>query len=172
MTSSMGHSVLLIALTSLFFVGESASAGIDGPDLSTLSEEDLKTVTIHLERTGCFGSCPSYALTIHGDGNVEYEGKTYVKETGSRAGHMDATSIRTLLAEFNKTQFWELDEDFNGSKCKVTCTDMATVRIRLDVKGIEHHVVHYYGCGGVPRSLFDLESAIERQRIPSSGPAM
>lgn len=45
------------------------------PDLSSLSDADLKTLTIQLERTGCYGTCPAYSVTIHGDGRVEYNGK-------------------------------------------------------------------------------------------------
>jgi len=54
------------------------------PDLNSLSDDDITTLVVRLQRTRCYGICPAYKLTIHGDGKVEYEGLKYVKETGTR----------------------------------------------------------------------------------------
>ena len=65
------------------------------PDLRSLSEADLKSLAIKLERTRCYGTCPAYVVTIHGDGRVEYDGKAHVKETGTRreCGHRSSQSV-------------------------------------------------------------------------------
>lgn len=132
------------------------------PDLSSLSDADLKTLTIQLERTACYGFCPAYSVAIHGDGRVEYTGKSHVKETGAREGQIKIDAIRTLVSEFAKTKFWELAEDYSGKKCKRYCTDMPTAVTELKITGMTHRVNHYYGCGGVPKSLYELESAIDK----------
>src|SRR5258708_6582282 len=44
------------------------------PGLSNLTDNELNQIVVRLERTGCYGNCPAYKLTIHGDGRVEYEG--------------------------------------------------------------------------------------------------
>src|SRR5262249_51260015 len=36
-------------------------------DPGSVSDSDLRTVRIRLERSTCFGSCASYSLVIHGD---------------------------------------------------------------------------------------------------------
>ena len=36
---------------------------------------DTKGTVVRLERSECYGTCPSYSVEIHGDGSVEYEGK-------------------------------------------------------------------------------------------------
>src|ERR1700746_1609053 len=51
----------------------------EAPDLNSLSDSELKALTISLERTGCYGSCPAYTVTIRGDGSVTYVGKNYGK---------------------------------------------------------------------------------------------
>jgi hypothetical protein len=151
----LGFSVLVIKSL--------ATQGTDKtPDLTSLSDADLKTVTIQLERIGCYGTCPAYSVTIHDDGRIEYNGKSHVKATGTREGQVTIGRIRGLVLEFAKAKFWELDEDYSGKKCKGYCTDMATAITELKVRGATHRVKHYYGCGGVPKSLFELESAIDK----------
>jgi len=133
------------------------------PDLSFLSDADLKTLTIQIERTGCFGTCPAYSVTIHGDGRVEYNGKSQVKEKGAREGRIETDKIRALAAVFAKIKFWGLAEDYSAAKCNGrVCTDMPTSITELSIRGLSHRVKHYYGCGSAPKVLFDLESAIDK----------
>src|SRR5215831_2460755 len=155
--------IFFILVSSLLVIKSVPSQGTNkGPDLTSLSDDDLKTLTIQLERMPCYGVCPGYSLTIHGDGRIEYNGKSHVKETGTREGQITIDKIKALALEFAKAKFWELDEDYSGKKCKGLCTDMATVVTELKVKGVTHRVKHYYGCGGVPKALFDLEATIDK----------
>lgn len=132
------------------------------PDLSALSDSDFSTVTIRFERTGCYGDCPSYVVTVKGDGGVEYVGKEYVREKGTRQGHVDREVIRALIAEFARAGFWSIT-DYAEGKCKCAqCTDMPSAVTLLKVKGVTHSVDHYYGCRCAPKSLFDLEAAIDK----------
>ena len=77
---------ILIASLFLLVVKSGLSHGGQTPDLSSVSEADLKTVAIQLERIGCYGTCPAYSITIHGDGRVEYTGNAHVKEMGATRG--------------------------------------------------------------------------------------
>lgn len=133
------------------------------PDITSLSDADLKTVTIHMERTACYGTCPAYSVVIHGDGRAEYEGKRHVKEVGMRDGRIELEKIRALMPVFARMKFWNVTEDYSEEKCKGrVCTDMPTVITELSVKGVAHKVKHYYGCASAPKSLFELESAIDK----------
>jgi hypothetical protein len=133
------------------------------PDLSSLSDADLKTLTIQLERTGCYGTCPAYSVTIHGDGRVEYNGKGHVKETGTQEGRIETDKIRALASVFAKMKFWRVAEDYSEAKCNgPVCTDMPTAITELSVKGLTHRVKHYYGCGSAPKALFEVESNIDK----------
>ena len=78
--------LLITGLSLLVIKSSLGHSGDQTPDLSSLSDADLKTVTIQLERTGCYGTCPGYSVTIHGDGRVEYNGKSHVKEIGTQEG--------------------------------------------------------------------------------------
>jgi hypothetical protein len=113
MTSHSLWMVRLLVLALSLVVIESAlgQSSKQPPDLSSLSDADLKTVTIQLERVGCFGTCPAYSLTIRGDGRVEYNGKGHVKEIGTHDGRIELERIRSVILEFGKVQFWGIAED-------------------------------------------------------------
>lgn len=109
---------LLIAVLPEGFKSMSGQNGDQTPNLSSLSDVDLKTVTIQLERTACYGTCPTYSITIHGDGRVEYNGKNRVKEVGPREARIEQDQTRALIAVFTRTKFWDLAEDYSETKCK------------------------------------------------------
>jgi len=154
-------SVLVTGL-SLLLVKSGLGNGEQTPDLSSVSDADLKTATIQLERVGCYGTCPAYSITIHGDGRVEYTGNGHVKETGPREGRIESDKVREILTQFAKAKYWDLAEDYSRAKCGRYCTDMATAVTAVTVKGATHKVKHYYGCGNAPKSLFELESAVDK----------
>jgi hypothetical protein len=156
--------VLLVVIPSLMAI-RTASGRQSGPtpDLGSLADADLKAVTVRLERTACLGSCPAYTVTIHGDGRVEYAGKSHVKVTGARAGRVDPGTIRALVSEFAQAKFLSLPEDYSEEKCACRrCTDMASAITELVAGGATHRVNHYYGCACAPKALFELESAIDK----------
>jgi hypothetical protein len=154
----------LLVLASALFAVKIASGfpGDETPDLSSLSDADLKATTVRLERIGCYGTCPAYTVTIHGDGHVEYAGKSHVKNKGTEEGQVEIATVKTLMSDFAKAKFLSLPEEYSEAQCNRFCTDMATAITELTVRGKAHRVRHYYGCGGVPKALFDLESAIDK----------
>src|SRR5689334_4182170 len=92
-------SVLIAVSFLLMIMATSVHAGDESPDLNSLSDDDLKAVTVNFERKACFGTCPAYTVTIHGDGRVEYVGKSQVKEQGSRQGRVDKAAVKALMSQ-------------------------------------------------------------------------
>jgi hypothetical protein len=154
---------VLAVVSSLLTVNIAISSpGDPAPDLNSLSDADLKILTIRLERTACYGTCPAYTVTIHGDGRVEYSGQRNVKEKAARDGQIEMRSIAELLSQFRRAKFLSISKDYSEEKCTCgQCTDMPTAIIELKVSGITHRVKHYHGCTCAPKSLFGLESAID-----------
>jgi hypothetical protein len=140
----------------------SAYAQMKNPNLRSLSDSDLKSSTIRLERIRCFGNCPAYSVTIHGDGRLEYEGKEYVAEKGVRQGWVEAEEIKAVFTELANARFLTMTEEYGQSDCKRYCTDMAGATTEVTVKGVAHRVKHDYGCGAAPKALFSVESAIDK----------
>lgn len=139
-----------------------AIATQQNPSGTTLTDIDLKEVEIQFQRSTCYGSCPSYKLSIHGDGRVEYEGLKFVKREGHKEGKLSSADLRRLVSQFEKAQFLSIDQ-FSEKSCTCTvCTDMPTVITELRARGISHRVEHYYGCRCAPKSLWDLEETIDK----------
>lgn len=131
--------------------------------LNNLTDSELKEVVIQLERTRCYGSCPAYKLTIHGDGRVEYEGKDNVKMKGKKDGHIDRGDVKRIVSEFDKAKYFLLDQytEEHCPSCRL-CTDMPTVITEIRVKGVSHKVDHYHGCACAPKALWDLEEIVDK----------
>jgi len=153
----------LILMSCLLLVAASSSESVQTKDLTALSDSDLHEVTIMMERQGCYGNCPSYLLTIKGDGTVEYVGKENVNVKGTRQGTIKLETLKKLMSDFASAGFLSISTDYSEYHCKCGyCTDMPTAITTLKIKGTNHSVTHYYGCRCAPRSLFDLETAIDK----------
>src|ERR1044072_5001999 len=79
-------------------------------DPAQIKASDLNKVVITLERGGCFGPCPIYSVTIHGDGTVIYKGKQYVKVEGTRRYKIPKEEVKKLVAEFYRIDYFSLKE--------------------------------------------------------------
>ena len=156
--------VLSITLMScLLRVAKPSSESAQTKDQTTPSDSDLREVTIAMERTGCYGNCPSYVVTIKGDGTVEYVGKDNVSVKGARQSTIQLETLKKLMSDFASAGFLSISNDYSGDHCKCGyCTDMPTAITTLQVKETKHSVTHYYGCRCAPRSLFGLETAIDK----------
>jgi hypothetical protein len=107
-----------------------------------------KFESITLERTVCFGVCPSYRVQVFSDGRVEYEGKQFVKVRGKRTKRLASAQMNALRAELASSRYFELRDQYRYPQdgCTVTWTDspraITSVRVGARSKSIDHD----YGC--------------------------
>lgn len=155
---------LLVCLASLAVVmaGTLGSASQQGSWLGNFSDRELKEVVIRLERTKCYGSCPAYKLTIHGNGRVVYIGEDNVKEKGKKHARIGVDDVRRLVSEFERANYFSMNQYTDKDCSCVLCTDMPTAITEIKVKGIAHRVEHYYGCTCPPPLLWELEQTIDK----------
>lgn len=119
---------------------------------------DASTVRITLERTGCFGSCPSYKVSVAGDGSVVFDGQSYVAEAGRRTGTVDPSAVRVLYDQFRTSDFMSLDDRYVAD-----ITDNPTYTLTLETAGMRKTVVDYVGAkAGMPDSVTALQDAVDR----------
>ena len=67
-------------------------------------------VSIRLERSGCFGSCPVYDVTLSGTGEVRYEGRKYVKQTGVHISQLPQAWVLRLVDRLLAVRFLDANE--------------------------------------------------------------
>ena len=125
--------------------------------------QNLEQVT--LQRSGCYGYCPAYRVTVFADGRVEYEGMADVKVLGFRSATLGAAELRKLKDELNKAGFLGLRDSYDSSEagCTAVATDSPSVKLSARTDGMLKSVDHYLGClGPVSDRLASLENAIDR----------
>lgn len=70
----------------------------------------LNTVTIKLERSSCFGSCPAYSVWLYETGSVTYSGQQYVRTKGPEHATISRERILTLLQSFEREHFFSMED--------------------------------------------------------------
>jgi len=123
-----------------------------------LPDVSLDRVAISLQRTGCFGSCPDYALRIHGDGTVEYKGESYVDVTGKHVYRIPPKEVALLLEDARHGDLWSMDTSYRAQ-----VTDNPTYVLTLELGNQKHEIEDYVGqMLGMPTAISDFEDEVDR----------
>jgi len=113
-------------------------------------------VTITLERTGCFGTCPSYTVTVSTNGIV-FDGRGFVVASGKHTDHVDADAVRMLARRFVDADFYSMD-----ARYWAVVTDNPAYILSIAVDGHAKEVVDYVGLRvGMPAVIAELEHAVD-----------
>ena len=122
------------------------------------SVRNWNSVKITLSRTGCYGSCPSYTVEIHGDGTVLYDGGRYVAITGSHRASISSDAVSQMVEAFRAADYFSLRDKYMWG-----ATDLPTYTTSISIDGKTKEVVDYAGeAVGMPASVSKLEDAIDR----------
>lgn len=119
--------------------------------------------SITLERTACYGPCPSYTITIHRDGTVAYHGRSSVKVGGRRTRKIPVEQFQKLAREVERIGFFSFKAEYthkenpDGSREYVTDRPFALTTVRAGK--LRKRVENYYGG---PDSLARLENLIDK----------
>lgn len=134
---------------------------------------DKEKLKISLQRTGCYGPCPSYLVTIDGHGNVVFQSRHVDEEAsavdrvadfdngiifpGRHTEKISAQAVTALIERFQKARFFELKDEYRSP-----VTDSATYVVTFDTGNGKKTVVDYVGAdAGMPASITALEDAID-----------
>jgi hypothetical protein len=121
-----------------------------------------KTLLATLERTGCYGECPVYRLTVSSDGSVVYVGTRWVKVLGRREYALSEAQLSLLESAFERANFM-LMRDYDH----VENTDDDWAHVSFQHDGRTKRVRHYHGDNAAPPALNGLEDELDR--ITDSG---
>jgi Domain of unknown function (DUF6438) len=115
-------------------------------------------VVVTLERQACYGRCPIYTITIHGDGRVDYHGEHFVKVHGDNHAQLTQAQLADLDRAFAKADYFALADEYAG----YDVTDMPTSITSYTHDGRTKTIKHYHGDQKAPQALYDLEAAIDQ----------
>lgn len=113
-------------------------------------------VVITLRRTGCFGSCPSYTVSVSTSG-IEFDGGGFVTAKGKHKATADPSAVRELAKTFIADDFYSMDPMYRAN-----VTDCPTYVLTISVDGRTQRVVDYMGTWvGMPEVISDLEDEVD-----------
>lgn len=114
---------------------------------------DGDSVYFMIERTACYGTCPTYRLTIYDDGLAVYEGIRFVDREGRYEGRVSQATMEALVNLAEKKGFYDMDEVYDKP-----VTDLPSVIIRIHADQRDKRVV---GRVGAPEAFKDLALEVE-----------
>jgi hypothetical protein len=119
---------------------------------------------VRLQRGSCYGACPSYELTIHDDGRVEFMGRARTAISGAQQGRADATALAQLRSDLQQPAFTPLVGTYRNTApaCGTWATDMPTVTVEVWQQSHWQRIEHDWGCSAAPKQLRTLEELIDR----------
>mgnify|MGYP001333116729 CR=1 FL=1 len=115
-----------------------------------------KDVVIRFERTACFGSCPSYILTIHQDGKAKYEGLEWAPRKGLFKAEIDQEIIDSIRRKAEEIGFFSLQDVYDNEYITDLPSAITTLK---SIKYFKTVVNRYQG----PETLRTFERFIDEQ---------
>ncbi len=114
-------------------------------------------VAITLERSGCFGSCPSYSVTVSTEGIV-FDGHSDVDVPGKHADRVDADEVRSLAKRFASLDFYSMDDSYAAG-----VTDNPGYSLSISIDGKTKKVSDYVGREvGMPAVISEWEEEVDQ----------
>lgn len=121
-------------------------------------EGALETVRIKLERSACYGSCPSYSIEVRGDGTALYKSNAYTLVDGNHTFSVPPERVACLVEAFRTADFWSLNPSYAAP-----ITDSPAYTLTLQVGSQSKTVRDYVGRAiGMPAAVTALEDAMDR----------
>jgi hypothetical protein len=143
--------------TTVLPVQQEQFAVLDDPLAPLTTPPDLANTVIQLERTMCFGSCPTYRVTVYGNGVVVWAGEDNIAVPGPRITVVSTDTVRRLLAAAEKADYFGMQDSYNQYRG----SDQPEANTYIRHGDRQKTVRHYYGDPSAPARLHILESQID-----------
>lgn len=118
----------------------------------------LSKVRIVLARSGCFGTCPSYLVELHGDGSVRYEGRGFVDVEGEHRYRVPEAELAALVETLRAKDLWSMRPSYRAG-----ITDNPTYELVIDMGGKVHRIEDYVGeMVGMPVAVSEFEDEVDK----------
>ena len=100
------------------------------PQLATKSNSEEDSLFARIERTPCYGRCPTYRINIYKSGYVIYEGIRFVEMMGTYSSRINDRKIKAIINKANEIGYFDLDDIYDSP-----VTDLPSTYTYLCVDG-------------------------------------
>lgn len=130
---------------------ETPAQHVDGPSVSPAQ------VTIVMDRSACYGRCPSYRVELRGDGTIRWTGHGDVDVMGEQTDRIPAARVAALWAKARALDLWSMRDAYSGG-----ITDMPSTRLELITPTGSKTIHDYAGAlDGMPAAVNEFEDAVD-----------
>lgn len=126
-------------------VTETSSDNIEATEASTTvtTEKEVtlieRTVFATIHRGACYGSCPTYKMTIYSDRSVEYEGIRAVELIGKYTSTISQKEYDQFIETAEFIEYMNLEDVYDGP-----ITDIPGTRTSIVIEGVRKEVYRRY----------------------------
>ena len=114
-------------------------------------------MAVTLERGDCFGSCPAYKVTVHGDGRVDWAGSGAVGVSSDLSYKVPPAAAAALFTQLRDDKVWSAQDAYVGAD-----SDAGNTLLTLDIGGQTRTIRDYLGSdAGIPDTVTAAETAID-----------
>jgi hypothetical protein len=111
-------------------------ASVEKIDTTKFSQESLEqrnrtvkglvdSLLFRIERTSCFGKCPTYSITVFNSGYVEYHGKRNVEKIGFYSARVSDEQKELIIQKCKGINFFKLNDRYDANMTDVPSTLLA-----------------------------------------------
>lgn len=135
----------------------------DHPLSAGIRRQSVVETLVTLERRPCYGACPTYSISIAGNGTVVFEGRANVDSARRITSRVHQDSVSVLVRLFELEQFFAFPSSYvrDGAECEPYYFDAPVVVSSLSIGRRTKSIEHDHGCGGAPPSLAMLENRVD-----------
>lgn len=113
-----------------------------------------RELSIAMQRTACYGTCPVYSVEIYDDLSVIYVGEKFVPLEGEHIFKIPRKKYNALVSAFTESGFFGFANDYTKG-----ISDLSTTYVEFRNNGKAKKIRDYYGA---PAELKDLEKLVEQ----------
>ena len=124
---------------------------------NSTTEHTPSDIEIFLERTPCFGFCPTYTVTIAGDGTIIFNGLDHVHHLGVQTATIEPAQVQLLAEQIMAAGYF----DWNDGYTAYEITDLPSVSTAVTINGQSKRIEHYLGDSSAPELLHEIEDLID-----------
>ena len=119
-------------------------------------------VLIVLQRSRCHGRCPSYEVSVDGDGRVRFNGVAFVRHIGAATDTVGLGVVDQLVTAFDEAGHPRIAQGSGVVRCDMF--DLPGVVTAIRIGEVFGRVFHFEGCGdsSEQEALSRLAAEIDR----------
>lgn len=113
-----------------------------------------ESILVSLERTPCFGKCPTYKYSIFNTGRIIYHGEANVENLGSYSARLSDEQVKEIITQIEVQNIFAMNDKYDAK-----ITDIPSTLLIINLNGKKKKIFDRHGA---PNALKDFEKFIDR----------